>query len=98
MSWYVRSIGIRYLCGSLRLREPNELVKKHRLRDKVCVYCATKPAENEDHVFARQFFLESRRANLPKVPACLACNNEKSKLELYLVSVLPFGGLNIDAH
>jgi hypothetical protein len=72
-------------------------MKKRRLRDKLCVYCATQLAESEDHVFARQFFVENRRVNLPKVPACLACNNEKSKLELYLATVLPFGGLNPDA-
>jgi len=28
---------------------------------------------------------------LPKAPACVECNNKKSKLEHYLLSVLPFG-------
>jgi hypothetical protein len=51
-----------------------------------------------DHVFARSFFLEHRRENLPKVPACTVCNNEKSKLEHYLATVLPFGGRHDDAH
>lgn len=62
-------------------------------KGKTCAYCG-KPesSETEDHVFARGFFPEAYRANLPKVPACGPCNNEKSKLEHYLASVLPFGG------
>lgn len=43
-------------------------------------------------------FTEAERGNLPKVPACVACNNEKSRLEHYLASVLPFGGRHADAH
>ena len=38
-------------------------------KGKTCVYCATAPAATMDHVFAREFFLADRRANLPKVPA-----------------------------
>jgi hypothetical protein len=34
---------------------------------------------------------------LPKVPACESCNNEKSRLEHYLTTVLPFGGRHADA-
>jgi hypothetical protein len=49
-----------------------------------------------DHVFAREFFLVERRANLPKVPACVACNGAKSQLEHYLTAVLPFGGQHAD--
>jgi hypothetical protein len=49
-----------------------------------------------DHVFAREFFLPDRRANLPKVPACAACNGAKSQLEHYLTAVLPFGGQHAD--
>jgi len=45
-----------------------------------------------DHVFAREFFLPNERENLPKVPSCSRCNNEKSALEHYLTSILPFGG------
>ncbi len=37
------------------------------------------------------------RNNIPKVPACKKCNNEKSKIEHYLLSVLPFGGTHNDA-
>src|SRR5262245_57126728 len=68
-----------------------------KFRDSTCVYCATRPATTEDHVFALAFFLVARRGNLPKVPACDTCNNAKSKLEHYLATVLPFGGRHADA-
>src|SRR5258706_15162251 len=48
-------------------------------------------------MFAREFFLTDRRAKFPKLPACEACNNEKSKLEHYLTAVLPFGGRHADS-
>lgn len=62
-----------------------------------CVYCMERESEDGDHVISRQFFLPEMRANLPKVPACKACNNDKSKLEHYLTTVLPFGGDHVDA-
>jgi len=37
------------------------------------------------------------RANLPKVPACRACNNAKSELEHYLTAMMPFGAQHMDA-
>lgn len=64
---------------------------------KTCVYCGTAPAATMDHVFAREFFLVSRRANLPKVPACGACNGIKSGNEHYLTTVLPFARNHQDA-
>lgn len=64
-----------------------------------CAYCISGSSTRQgDHVFARQFFTEAERGNLPKVPACVPCNNEKSTLEHYLTSVLPFGGRHADAH
>jgi hypothetical protein len=48
-------------------------------------------------VFAKKFFLESQRQNLPQVPACATCNSLKSKLENELMIVLPFGGRHADA-
>lgn len=67
-------------------------------KGKDCAYCAgLNSSTTEDHVFARQFFLKRRRSNLPKVPACLSCNTQKSALEHYLTSVLPFGGRHSDA-
>jgi hypothetical protein len=46
---------------------------------------------------ARQFVAEAFRANLPKVPACSACNNAKSQLEHYLAAVLPFASRTASA-
>lgn len=43
-------------------------------------------------MLARQLVLEAHRDGLPKVPACLSCNNKKSELEAYVSAVLPFGG------
>lgn len=68
-----------------------------KFRGKPCTYCAERAATQPDHVFAREFFLVNRRGNLPKVPACQTCNHEKSKLEHYLLTVLPFGGNHPDA-
>ncbi|MCP3468184.1 hypothetical protein [Bradyrhizobium sp. CCGUVB23] len=64
---------------------------------KICVYCGIATAETMDHVFAREFLLIERRANLPKVPACQACNNVKSGHEHYLTTVLPFASNHLDA-
>jgi hypothetical protein len=68
-----------------------------KYRDKTCVYCADAPSVTADHIIARQFFLSNRRSDLPKVPACEACNRQKSELEHYLTAVLPFGGRHPDA-
>lgn len=58
----------------------------------MCTYCLKNPStKTGDHIFARAFFPESERTNLPKVPACKQCNDEKSQLEHYLTTVLPFG-------
>ncbi len=64
-----------------------------KYKGKRCAYCATpNSSEDGDHVVCRQFFLPEKRADLPIVPACKACNNAKSKLEHYLTAVMPFGG------
>lgn len=63
-----------------------------QFRGHVCVYCSVRPAVTGDHVFARGFFLPTARDHLPQAPACDHCNNLKSRLELYVASVLPFGG------
>lgn len=62
-----------------------------------CAYCSVRDAVTGDHIFAREFFILSARANLPQAPTCAECNNEKSKLEHYLTTVLPFGGRHADA-
>jgi hypothetical protein len=64
----------------------------------VCVYCSARPATTSDHIFARTFFLERTRGNLPQAPSCERCNNRKAQLELYLTAVLPFGGVHADAY
>ena len=68
-----------------------------KYKGKICVYCGSAPSETAHHVVARKFFLEKDRANLPKVPACLGCNGQKSTLENHLTTVLPFGGRHADA-
>lgn len=50
-----------------------------------------------DHVFPREIFQVEQRAMLPKVPACEQCNNKKSHLEHYLLTVLPFGATHSNA-
>jgi hypothetical protein len=67
-----------------------------RYKGKHCVYCGTAGSDTKDHIVAREFFLVNRRDGLPKAPACSRCNNAKSKLEHYLLSVLPFGGEHLD--
>lgn len=66
-------------------------------KGKPCVYCLEAEAEDGDHVLSKQFVLVEHRDNLPKVPACKRCNNEKSKLEHYLTAVMPFGGRHGEA-
>lgn len=70
-----------------------------KYKGKTCVYCGAPGASGTaDHVIAREFFPEgAKRANLPQVPACRQCNNEKSKLEHYAASVLPFGASHADS-
>jgi hypothetical protein len=64
-----------------------------KYRNKTCVYCGVPGASTTaDHVIAREFFPKDDRHNLPQVPACVACNNSKSALEHYILSVLPLGG------
>jgi hypothetical protein len=66
---------------------------------KTCAYCGAQQASTSgDHVVARRFFMPEQRANLPQVPACGTCNGEKSQLEHYLMSVLPFGARHPDAN
>jgi hypothetical protein len=70
-----------------------------KFKGKTCIYCGTaKSSQTGDHVFAREFFLPDRRDNIPQVPACIKCNNEKSILEHYLITILPFGGKHLDAY
>ncbi len=68
-----------------------------KYKGKRCVYCVEATSATADHVIGKEFFLPSRRANLPIVPACESCNFEKSQLEHYLMAILGFGGRHPDA-
>jgi hypothetical protein len=68
-----------------------------KYRHKICVYCGKTTSTAGDHVWARTFCLERYRANLPQVPSCDKCNRDKSYLEHYLATVLPFGALHADS-
>lgn len=59
----------------------------------VCVHCQERQSiPTGDHVFARAFLPDNMRENLPIAPACEQCNTAKSKIEVYLTVILPFGG------
>jgi hypothetical protein len=70
-----------------------------RFKGLLCAYCSQRPAITGDHVFAREFFVKTQkaRADLPQIPTCDQCNGEKSRLEHYLTTVLPFGARHPDA-
>jgi hypothetical protein len=62
-------------------------------KGKTCAYCAVAGASNTaDHVLSRQLVAVEHRGEIPKVPACAACNGKKAALEAYINAVLPFGG------
>lgn len=70
-----------------------------KYKNKTCAYCGeTAVSQSGDHVFAKEFFLERDRGNLPQVPACVDCNNKKSGLETYLLQLLPLGANHPAAH
>jgi hypothetical protein len=43
-----------------------------KFKGKTCAYCGEREAITGDHVFAREFFLPSDRADLPQAPICVA--------------------------
>jgi len=64
---------------------------KKEFKGELCVYCGKSAATTSDHIISREFFIVKHRGNLPQVPACERCNNEKSALEHYLTVVLTIG-------
>lgn len=69
-----------------------------KYKGKTCVYCGVADiSDTGDHVLARQFVLERHRGDMPKVPACKACNEEKARLEHHLTATLPIGARHADA-
>ena len=87
MSWSVTISGIG---GHLRRNT-------QQYKNKLCVYCRDAKSTTADHVFPRGIFQRHQLDSLPKVPSCKLCNNDKSKLEHYLLSVLPFGATHAHA-
>ncbi len=73
-------------------RQLEAVSMKKQFKGELCVYCGKALATTADHVVSREFFLVRHRDNLPQVPACDRCNNEKAALEHYLTAVLVFGG------
>jgi hypothetical protein len=70
-----------------------------KYKGKTCIYCGVADiSDTGDHVLAKEFTLKRHRHSLPKVPACHACNNAKSRLEHYLTVVLPYAAKHEDAH
>jgi hypothetical protein len=76
----------------MRSRRHYDGIVSKRFKNAYCTYCRAVSAVTGDHIFARELFLLEERDNLPQVPTCDQCNNEKSKLEHYLLTVMPFGG------
>jgi hypothetical protein len=69
-----------------------------KFKSKTCAYCcALEASVVGDHVVAREFCVKDKRDNLPQVPSCDRCNNEKSALETYLTAVAPFGARHADS-
>jgi hypothetical protein len=83
--------------SSKSCRDGYDVVVSKKFKGRPCVYCSTSASDTVDHVFAQEFFLPEHQQDLPKVPACGLCNNKKSWLEHYLISVLPFGGRDAEA-
>jgi hypothetical protein len=57
------------------------------------------PGDESDHVIARQFFPpdERWRGNLPQIPCCRPCNQEKSKVENIVGVIMQFGDASAGA-
>ena len=68
-----------------------------RYMGKPCAYCGVDGSSSTvDHVIAKSFFFEEDRANLPQVPACKKCNNDKSGLEHYATAALLTGTKHVE--
>lgn len=64
---------------------------RRKYRGQLCAYCRTQMSTTDDHVVGKGFVPDRLRADLPKVPACKACNGRKADLERYAMAVFPFG-------
>jgi hypothetical protein len=65
------------------------MASKKRSKPKpMCVYCGVNPAVTGDHVVPKCLFLRPLPQDLVVVPACEACNRDKSKDDTYLRDAL----------
>ncbi|MCP4552048.1 MAG: hypothetical protein GY834_08445 [Bacteroidetes bacterium] len=83
--------------NTVRFQKGFALGGSKKYKGKTCVYCRNASSTTADHVFPREIFQPEQRDMLPKVPSCKKCNNEKSQLEQYILSVLPFGATHSNA-
>jgi hypothetical protein len=79
-------------------RSKIKLMASKRYVGKTCPYCRVpNSTTTRDHVVAREFFLIEDRGDLPIVPACRACNQQKSALEHYALELMPLASRHPDA-
>lgn len=65
------------------------MASKKRSKPKpMCVYCGVNPAVTGDHVVPKCLFLRPLPQDVVVVPACEACNRDKSKDDTYLRDAL----------
>ena len=88
---------IRIVTPKSGVKLGKEVIMKHKFHGQPCIYCGADADITTDHAVGKKFFLEEQRGNLPQVPACRHCNNRKSELEAYLMTVLPFGAKHAGA-
>ncbi|MDL2259727.1 hypothetical protein LJB99_02475 [Deltaproteobacteria bacterium OttesenSCG-928-K17] len=67
--------------------DPNMLFMDDRLCLESCVYCGVSP-ETREHIPPKIFLDRPHPVDLPVVPACFNCNNQKSSDEEYLSCLL----------
>jgi hypothetical protein len=60
------------------------MVKKGKIKIKICVYCSQLKEVSKDHVVPKCLFTQPYPPNLISVPACDDCNREKSLNDDYL--------------
>ncbi len=67
--------------------DPSMIFMDERLRSTACIYCGSAP-ETKEHIPPKVFLDRPHPEDLPVVPACRSCNNQKSSDEEYLACLL----------
>jgi hypothetical protein len=70
------------------VKAENMASKKRSKPKPICVYCGVNPAVTGDHVVPKCLFLRPLPQDVVVVPACEACNRDKSKDDTYLRDAL----------